>query len=65
MIVYKQGNRSVFVHGLAKSERGNITPDDLATLNELASHILAYDDKSPAQAFAFGTLIEATCHETK
>ncbi len=56
---------AVFVHSLAKSERGNIMPDDLATLNGLASHIVSYDDKALAQAVAFGTLIEATCHERK
>ncbi len=46
-----------------KNERANITQDEVATLKELASQILAYDDKSLAQAVAFGTLIEVICHE--
>lgn len=63
MILYKRATRAVFVHGFAKNERANITQDELATLKELASHILAYDDKALAQAVAFGTLIEVTCHD--
>ena len=63
MILYKRGTRAVFVHGFAKNERANITQYELATLKELASQILAYDDKALAQAVTFGTLIEVTCHE--
>ncbi len=63
MILYRRGTRAVFVHGFAKNERANITQDEVATLKELASQILAYDDKSLAQAVAFGTLIEVICHE--
>ena len=63
VIAYKRGTRAVFIHGFAKNERANISRDELATLKELASQILAYDDKTLAQAVAFGTLIEVTCHE--
>ncbi len=63
MILYKRATRAVFVHGFAKNERANIAKDELATLKELASQILAYDDKALAQAVTFGTLIEVTCHE--
>src|SRR5260370_3948681 len=63
MILYKRATRAVFVYGFAKNERANITQDEVATLKELASQILAYDDKSLAQAVAFGTLIEVICHE--
>jgi hypothetical protein len=63
MILYRRGTRAVFVHGFAKNERANITQDELATLKEPASQILAYDDKALAQAVAFGTLIEVACHE--
>ena len=63
MILYRRGTRAVFVHGFAKNERANITQDELATLKELASQILAYDDRALAQAVAFGTLIEVICHE--
>jgi len=63
MILYKRATRAAFVYGFAKNERANITQDELATLKELASRILAYDDRALAQAVAFGTLIEVICHE--
>jgi hypothetical protein len=63
MILYKRATRAVFVYGFAKNERANITQDELATLKELPSQILSYDDKALAQAVAFGTLIEVICHE--
>ena len=63
MILYKRATRAFFVYGFAKNERANITQDELATLKELASQILAYDDKALDQAAAFGTLIEVICHE--
>ena len=63
MILYKRATRAVFVYGLAKRETANIARDELATLKELASQILAYDDRALAQAAAFGTLIEVICHE--
>ena len=46
MILYKRATRAVFVYGFARNERANITQDELATLKELASQILAYDDKA-------------------
>src|SRR6266851_478497 len=63
VILYKRATRAVFVYGFAKNERANITQDEVATLKELASQILAYDDRALAQAVAFGTLIEVICHE--
>jgi hypothetical protein len=47
MIIYKRATRAVFVYGFAKNERANITQDELATLKEFASQILACDDKPP------------------
>jgi len=38
-------------------------PNRTTRLKELASQILAYDDRALAQAVAFGTLIEVICHE--
>ena len=63
VILYKRATRAVFVYGFAKNERANITQDEVATLKELASQILAYDDRALTQAVAFGTLIEVICHE--
>jgi hypothetical protein len=63
LILYRRAARAVFVYGFAKNERANITQDELEALKELANQVLAYDERALAQAVAFGTLIEVTCHE--
>ena len=62
MVLYKRGKRGFFVYGFAKSERANITPDELAALRELASQMLAYDEAQIAKAIASGPLIEVICN---
>ena len=49
MILYKRGKRAFFVYGFAKSERSNVSRDEIATLTELASELLAYDDGAIAE----------------
>jgi hypothetical protein len=63
IILYKRGIRALFVYGFAKSERANITQDELAALKELASEMLAYDERDIARAVASGPLFEVTCNE--
>ncbi len=63
MILYKRGKRAFFVYGFAKSERSNVSQDEVATLKELASELLAYDDGAIARAVTSGTLIEVKCYE--
>ncbi len=63
LILYKRAIRAVFVYGFAKSERPNITKDELEALKELADEVLAYDEGALAKALAFGTLTEVMCHE--
>ncbi len=63
LIVYKRGMRAFFVHGFAKSQRANISQDELAALKQLASELLAYDDRVIAKAVAPGPLIEVNCNE--
>jgi hypothetical protein len=55
--------RAVFVHGFAKSERANISQDELAALKELASEMLVYEGAQITKAVESGTLIEVTCGE--
>jgi hypothetical protein len=62
-ILYRRGARAFFVHGFAKSERANISEDELAALKELATEMLAYDEGEIAKAVASGPLIEVTCNE--
>jgi len=63
MILYKRGMRAFFVYGFAKSERANITQDELAALRELASEMLAYDERAIAKVIASDPLVEVACNE--
>ncbi len=63
VILYRRGTRAFFVYGFAKSERANVSQDELAALKELASEMLAYDDAKIAKAIESGPLIEVTCDE--
>ncbi|MGC1585857.1 MAG: type II toxin-antitoxin system RelE/ParE family toxin [Rhodomicrobium sp.] len=40
LIAYKKGSRAVFLFGIAKSDRENISPDQLADLRAVAGDIL-------------------------
>lgn len=62
-ILYKRGVRAFFVHGFAKSERANITQDELTALKELASAMLGFTETEIAKAVASGPLIEVRCNE--
>ena len=63
VILYRRSVRAFFVYGFAKSDRANITQDELAALRELASEMLAYDDAEITKAIESGPLIEVTCDE--
>jgi hypothetical protein len=63
VILYRRSTRAFFVYGFAKSERANISQDELAALKELALEMLAYDDAKIAKAIEAGPLIEVTCDE--
>ena len=63
MILYRRGARAFFVHGFAKSERPNITRDELIALKELARVMLAYGASEIARALKLGPLIEVKCYD--
>jgi hypothetical protein len=63
VIFYRRGARAFFVHGFAKSERANISQDELAALKELATAMLAYNEGEITKAVASGPLIEVICNE--
>jgi len=58
IIVFREGDRAVFVHGFAKKDVGNISPRELKALKKLARILLAYSDLELATVVTFGTLIE-------
>jgi hypothetical protein len=63
VILYRRGARAFFVYGFAKSERANISQDELAALKELSTEMLAYTEGEIMRAVASGPLIEVNSNE--
>ena len=60
IILFRAGDRAVFVYGFAKSERDNISSEELAAFPMLATEILAYGAGEIAGALRAGGLIEVS-----
>lgn len=58
LIAYRRKTRAVFLFGFAKSERGNIEDDELATLRDIAKGWLNADDTALARAVEDGLIQE-------
>lgn len=58
IIVYRAGDRAVFVHGFAKSAKSNLSPKELAELKRLAGAILAMKAKDVRAMIENGDWIE-------
>ena len=58
LIAYRAKIRSVFLFGFAKSARGNVDDDELATAREIARLWLEADAKALAKALSEGILEE-------
>ena len=63
LVAYRAGDRAVFLYGFAKSERENISQDELLTLREIGAAWLAADTKRIAKAIEEGALQEVTNDE--
>jgi hypothetical protein len=58
LVAYRMKNRAVFLYGFAKSERANISADELLTAREIASSWLTADSRKITSAIAEGELQE-------
>ncbi|MEA2823038.1 MAG: hypothetical protein QOJ86_5042 [Bradyrhizobium sp.] len=58
LLAYRATTRSVFLFGFAKSARGNVDEDELATAQEIARVWLEADGKTLAKALAEGVIQE-------
>ena len=58
LIAYREGVRSVFLYGFAKSERANIDADELATARDLAKGWLEASARQIADAIERGLIQE-------
>lgn len=62
LIVYRSSGLTVFVHGFAKNDLGNIDEDELVALKKLATKLLAYGASEVDAAVKSGVLIEVICN---
>lgn len=63
ILVFRAGNRAVFVYGFAKSDRENIDDDELAAFRRLAAELLALSQDLLDALVANGTLVEVDCDD--
>jgi hypothetical protein len=58
IILFRQGERAVFMYGFAKSERENIRDDEEKEFKEAAKHVLALTEKQIAALVREGDFVE-------
>jgi hypothetical protein len=58
ILVYRSGDRAIYVYGFAKNVQANISDEDLADLRLLAKRVLAYTPAELSRAVADGTFLE-------
>ena len=61
IVLFRQGERSFFVYGFAKKDRGNIQKNELTGFRKLASEMLQLDNAALQAAMANGTIMEVIC----
>ncbi len=63
IILFRQGERAVFVYGFAKSERANIDADEEKQFKQAARHVLRLTEKQLAELVNDGDFVEVKGHE--
>jgi hypothetical protein len=63
LVAYRILDRPVFLHGFAKSDRGNIRKDELRLLRLLAPQILSLDEAAIEARIEDGDLVEVNCDD--
>lgn len=58
IIVYKKGDRAIFIHGFAKNEKANISKKELLLFKEFARILISLSDESIDIALKNGDFIE-------
>ncbi len=61
LVAYHIKDRAVFLYGFAKSDRGNISKDELRLLRLLAPQILGLDEAAIEARIEDGDLVEVSC----
>jgi len=58
IIVYKKGDRAIFIHGFAKNEKANLSRKELLLFKEFAKILLRFSGKSLQVAIENSDLLE-------
>jgi hypothetical protein len=58
VVVFRSGDRAVFLHGFAKNDKANLTPDELRAFKEAARYLLALEPDQFKRLFETGSYIE-------
>lgn len=58
IIVFRRGDRALFMYGFGKSERDNIEPDEVQLFKEAAKHVLALTDQQLSELVNTGEFLE-------
>ncbi len=61
LLLFRSGDRAVFAFGFAKSDRGNIDPDDEARLKMAAKVTLGLSGAELGRLVQAGALVEIVC----
>lgn len=62
LIAFHHGTRAIFIYGFAKSDRDNVTDNDLAALRRLASEFLFYRAAQVDALLRNAAWTEVICH---
>ncbi len=58
IMIFRRGERAVFMYGFAKSRRGNIGDDEEEQFKEAAKHVLSLTEKHLAALIKGGEFVE-------
>ena len=58
IVLFRRGERAVFIYGFAKSERDNIRPDEEKEFKEAAKYVLALTEKQLRELVREGDFVE-------
>ena len=60
LLLFRQGERAVFVYGFSKADRANIGKDEVEQFKKMAGHVLALTDAQIERLIATGQFEEVT-----
>lgn len=63
IVMYRSGERAVFLYGFPKNAKGNLSPKELEAYRELARIFAGFTDAQLAKLCATGEITEVNCDE--